>query len=174
MPSDKVTKRSLPESTSTQSRDYNANGIGQGIDGGGSRNQHQPSRGITTFLRLACDRPICQPESTSTQSRDYNMMPRHFLFPQIKPESTSTQSRDYNNFSRRLRGLLPCRNQHQPSRGITTVRTWPRCLGLALPESTSTQSRDYNNLYAGAYVRSHLPESTSTQSRDYNWQAQQL
>ena len=36
------------------------------------RNQHQPSRGITTASLLANRISICGPESTSTQSRDYN------------------------------------------------------------------------------------------------------
>ena len=36
------------------------------------RNQHQPSRGITTAHECECSRKVSRPESTSTQSRDYN------------------------------------------------------------------------------------------------------
>ncbi len=111
----------------------------------GGRNQHQPSRGITTsgFLFLSC--PIPLPESTSTQSRDYN-------------------SWRYRN----TYGAWHGRNQHQPSRGITTTLIGSMGVKRPTPESTSTQSRDYNPGRPALRRGALWPESTSTQSRDYN------
>ncbi len=114
-------KGTMPESTSTQSRDYNAIPA-----------PHAPLH--------------AWPESTSTQSRDYNISAWRSASAFAAPESTSTQSRDYNTLPRRAdgwqrlagininpvaglqqaiahrwRSRWPGRNQHQPSRGITTT-----------------------------------------------------
>ncbi len=58
-------------------------------------------------------------------------------------------------------------NQHQPSRGITTVlRSLASC-----PLSSQNQhqpSRGITTLPLAVSMRGDVPESTSTQSRDYN------
>ena len=109
-----------PESTSTQSRDYN----------------------IRALKLLAA---LSKPESTSTQSRDYN----YFLTNQCRASSTAgininpvagLQHSDQEPIAPPLAG----RNQHQPSRGITTTHRRQRRRRAYQPESTSTQSRDYN------------------------------
>ncbi len=134
-----------PESTSTQSRDYNS--------GGNAYNT--PTLG--------------RPESTSTQSRDYNTTasgaPDCLISQnQHQPSRGITTRSSPANRSPRTR-----QNQHQPSRGITTFfSSRTDTAGNAWPESTSTQSRDYNN---GEIINDGVasePESTSTQSRDYN------
>ena len=113
---------SKPESTSTQSRDYNICYPLLLLPQVASRNQHQPSRGITTTRLRHAVQWTMMPESTSTQSRDYNFTSFAGRGDNRQPESTSTQSRDYNHALTFVPvGRLLGRNQHQPSRGITTA-----------------------------------------------------
>ncbi len=157
-----------PESTSTQSRDYNRATV------------------------IACCNCASGPESTSTQSRDYNTTTDALLIKSCRarininpveglqqqaqsgysqsrqPESTSTQSRDYNWQFAMLGRMKQRQNQHQPSRGITTSTATRVAPAADWPESTSTQSRDYNTGLTTQIGANQEPESTSTQSRDYN------
>ncbi len=140
---DVIHELSKPESTSTQSRDYNYQGHRR-HPAKPCQNQHQPSRGITTlFLSKSCSLKFGQnqhqPSRGITTTCGDTQGKRS-----TRPESTSTQSRDYN---------------------------YRRCLwrnGHGQPESTSTQSRDYNLQYPYYNLLTKKPESTSTQSRDYN------
>ncbi len=87
-----------------------------------SQNQHQPSRGITTIVDGQLTDDANRPESTSTQSRDYNQSHQDYSpFPtgariNINPVE-GLQLPVYNIVSQ----ISLCQNQHQPSRGITTV-----------------------------------------------------
>ncbi len=135
-----------PESTSTQSRDYNLAFL-TAMQRVASRNQHQPSRGITTLL------------DTFTAIEFYagiNINPVAGL--QLLGSSPSIEQLTAGININPVAGLQqekgqkwfcqsPCRNQHQPSRGITTVDDHVHHASNAMPESTSTQSRDYNFVY---------------------------
>ncbi len=135
----------VPESTSTQSRDYNFERWMLKQNTIIARININPVAGLQQPLPapIADDRcrarininPVAglqqtphqlnpsggTPESTSTQSRDYNTNLIEARTPDQEPESTSTQSRDYNN------------NRNRVTAAVN-----------AEPESTSTQSRDYN------------------------------
>ena len=140
---------SSPESTSTQSRDYNI-AMMKKYENDGGQNQHQPSRGITThhFVTL-CATSGGEPESTSTQSRDYNqLLLKRTGMPPIGQNQHQPSRGITTRFSRSVirhrRGTVTSQNQHQPSRGITTGVGVALISAARLPESTSTQSRDYN------------------------------
>ena len=139
-----------PESTSTQSRDYNlwtsdlpslprgarininpVEGLQQKLNtliplALSSQNQHQPSRGITTAM---------PPTMISWLSGQNQHQPNRGITTAMFPRSAHLQR---------------CQNQHQPSRGITTSVINSGLGRSTSPESTSTQSRDYN-FYSARY-----------------------
>ncbi len=91
----KVLKPPRPESTSTQSRDYNLLLRGLPAQVPRARININPVEGLQLVCSSSNGR-LSSPESTSTQSRDYNKMPAIAAERVRTPESTSTQSRDYN------------------------------------------------------------------------------
>ena len=108
------------------------------------RNQHQPSRGITTAA-VSWAPVQSAPESTSTQSRDYNFSSSLFLPFRILAGININPVAGLQHPLLRIRvSWRKSRNQHQPSRWITTAIGGLLALLVTAPESTSTQSRDYN------------------------------
>ncbi len=155
-----------PESTSTQSRDYNF---------------HEPCRGAGAIARININ-PVegLQRYNGSRCPLGYkariNINPVEGLqldlqladqYPIIARININPVEGLQQRAGKRGAGHLG-QNQHQPSRGITTMVRGAKFQALGQPESTSTQSRDYNNTAWITKLTCALPESTSTQSRDYN------
>ncbi len=135
----------MPESTSTQSRDYNWTRQEAGIYPVYARININPVEGLQPSIWPIMAVWIWRPESTSTQSRDYNCCP-------TMPSSTSPCQNQHQpsrgittGASQASRGNGMSQNQHQPSRGITTSQPGHQATVGGGPESTSTQSRDYNH-----------------------------
>ena len=85
----------MPESTSTQSRDYNCCMIHPHTKNVLAGININPVAGLQ-LINEQNPQMRTEPESTSTQSRDYNIYWIIGGYLVASPESTSTQSRDYN------------------------------------------------------------------------------
>ncbi len=138
----------------------------------GSQNQHQPSRGITTITPPNTSWPICPPESTSTQSRDYNPCEALTIGEAGKARiNINPVAGLQHEASGRIRVADRARININPVAGLQ-----PRSVRIA--GSMAPFARININPVAGLQpsqgllrrTGSRTPESTSTQSRDYNFQ----
>ncbi len=118
-----------PESTSTQSRDYNEDVAVHPVALAIAGININPVAGLqlTCFMPLRFNRT---PESTSTQSRDYNSAKTVAFVFMKKPESTSTQSRDYN-----FTGLKRMADRKTAGININPVAGLQRSVTWALTQS---------------------------------------
>ncbi len=138
-------------------------------DGNRGRNQHQPSRGITTMPYM--------PSLTGKTLAGININPvaglqrntlRRFALP-VAGRNQHQPSRGITTISLISKvGLFIRRNQHQPSRGITTLSY------ILTPSALTGRNQHQPSRGITTFVvtcfdcRLWKPESTSTQSRDYN------
>ncbi len=142
-----IMRQPWPESTSTQSRDYNGFQLGYLLFQLCARININPVAGLQlgilgmTAEYIATARININPVA-GLQLQDVDGLPRTIMARiNINP----------------VAGLQRAQEAGSGKRGTK-------------PESTSTQSRDYNFAHGLRQMAHDRPESTSTQSRDYNMQ----